>query len=839
MKGDENLNKRLILSLLGISLFPVINNNLILETEASNTSKTQEDLSPLITYTTEKIGDREKMKVTVTVEDRSGSGIKEFRDYNNNLINGDSYTFEINRRGNYTFVATDNNNHTSSIKIDDLWINPIISEVNGRVLRGSGYWSSSNLREWLNSDKKNVGYTCNPPSEEFMGNKNYENEPGFLYEFTEDEKNAILISERRVFLPGFDWKIKEGGTSTPPHLGTKGESFLSTMSSYAFNNYKNINYKRELDKVFLLSPHELYQYILQRGFSTQKEFTIEAKTKHNLSSNNINWWLQYSSSWNDFDWTGRVLANNKSSLIGTGYADYDGGVVPAIHINGEYILSNNKKVSEYNIGDTIVFGRYLNSLIEWEVINKTNNNDVLLLSKKILDVKQMDAKGDNSRLYSDYINYDISDVNTVDDLQFKSTFESNDVDIPTVNILNNEELNERKNSEYTLDFLVEDTNSGVNYVILPDGSKIFNNRFSYTFTENNDYVFKVIDNAGNQLAFFIPVYNINQEPEINISTSNTNWSNSDVFIDITTSDKVIYRPNSFKMSNTDNSQHAYLFPNYTSYNGCTFNISGKARLKFLDENYQNATIGFGGVFQTKSLTNYGYTTGSNYNRPLKLSMDELSFDSYTDFEFNYNVPSNYSHNLKAYIESDISQSPGKVFEVELKDLKFELIDDNNNDFRVESIVLPTGEIINEKRYTDTISREGINTLTYKVLDSRGKETVKSITTKIDKTAPTLDLNYNTNPTNQNIVVSISASDATSGVKRIKLPNGNYITNLNSTYTISGDGEYTFECEDVAGNITTKTITINNIDKEKPNVSINKDNTDWTNKGVQININTRD
>ena len=832
------MNKKLILSLLGISLFSILSSNLIFQSEASNISKNQEDTAPLITYTTEQIGDREKMRVTVSVQDRSGTGIKEFRDFNNNLISGNSYTFEINRRGNYVFTVTDNNNHTSSIKIDDLWINPIISEVNGRVLRGSGYWSSSNLREWLNSDKRNVGYTCNPPSEEFMGNKNYESEPGFLYEFTEDEKNAILVSERRVFLSSFDSKIKEGGTSNPQHLNTRGDSFLATMSSYAFDRYKNFNYKRELDKVFLLSPQELYQYVFQRGFSTQKKLTTEAKIKNNLSSNTVNWWLQYSTSWNDFDWTGAVN-NSGSSRIITAYADYNYGIVPAVHLNGDYILSNNRKISECNIGETVIFGRYLSSPIEWEIVNKTNDNDVLLLSKNILDVKQIDSKGDNSRLYSDYINYEISDVNTVNDLQFKSTFELNDVDIPTVSILNNEELNKRKNSEYTLDFLVEDADSGVNYVILPDGSKIFNDRFSYTFTENNDYIFKVMDNAGNQLAFFVPVYNINQEPEINISTSNTNWSNSDVFVDITTSDKVIYRPNSFKMSNTDNRTHSYLLPNYTSYNGCTFNISGKAKLNFLDEKYQNATIGFGGIFETKSLTNYGYTTGSNHNRPLKLYMNELSFDSYTDFEFNYNIPSNYSHKLKAYIESDISQSPGKVFEVELKDLKFELVDDNSNDFRVESIVLPTGEIINENHYTDTISREGINTLTYKVLDSRGKETVKTITTKIDKTPPTLDLNYNANTTNQNISVNISASDATSGVKRIKLPNGNYITNLNTTYTISGDGEYTFECEDVAGNITIKTITINNIDKEKPSVVIDKNNTEWTNQGVQININAID
>lgn len=158
----KKLNKKLILSLLGLSIFSIINNNLTLYPEASNISKVQEDLAPLITYTTEKIGDREKMKVTVSVEDRSGSGIKEFRDYNNELINGNSYTFEITKRGNYTFTVIDNNNNESSIQIDDLWINPYNTGGKGRITRGSGYWSSSNMREWLNSDKKMLNILVTP-----------------------------------------------------------------------------------------------------------------------------------------------------------------------------------------------------------------------------------------------------------------------------------------------------------------------------------------------------------------------------------------------------------------------------------------------------------------------------------------------------------------------------------------------------------------------------------------------------------------------------------------------------------------------------------------------------
>ena len=117
------------------------------EVQSENRKSPQQEVGPLITYESQQIGDREKLKITVKVEDRSGVGIKEFRDHTGKLINGNSYTFEINKRGNYTFTAIDNNNQESSIKIDDFWVNPITANFNGRRTNESGYWSTSNLRE--------------------------------------------------------------------------------------------------------------------------------------------------------------------------------------------------------------------------------------------------------------------------------------------------------------------------------------------------------------------------------------------------------------------------------------------------------------------------------------------------------------------------------------------------------------------------------------------------------------------------------------------------------------------------------------------------------------------
>ena len=832
------MNKRLILSLLGMSLFSTINNNLILEAEADNISKNQEDLSPLITYTTEQIGDREKMRVTVTVEDRSGSGIKEFRDYNNKIINGNSYTFEINKRGDYRFSVIDNNNLKSAIQIDDLWINPYSSGVEGRKLHGSGYWSSSNLREWLNSDSLNVDYTSNPPSKEYIDYA-YDKESGFLYQFTDEEKDAIAVTQRRVLLDAMDKKASDiNFNNSLTHINMYSPTFLANLKNYIFD-YKNFGYKSELDKVFILNPTEIYWYLEQRGISLNKEFTDEIKKKYNIKGDNYGWWTQWSSRWDNYD---RKLITKRDDYVFSQVNSMTrAGVVPALHIKPNYTFNDGKKAKDLNIMDKITFGRYMDSPIIWTVVNISDNGYPLLLSDKMIEFFNFDAKGDQSRIYSDYINYKKHDVSTLDDLQFKSTYNTEDIMPPKIRILNEEALNIRQNGSFELELEFYDDDSEIEFVITPEGNKIYSSSLTYQVSSNGYKIFTVKDTSGNYSKCLIPSFNINQSPEIKITTSTTTdtWTNNNINLDIHTSNEVVWKPSSLRVTN-NKSLPQYGFPNYTVYNDTRFKISGKAKLLYKDESVKDSdSFKIGTFFNNKSTSEYGYIVSGIHDYNNHIYIGDLNYDTYTEFEFNYIVPSNYSHGLKSFGRFNIGNGGTDLIEIEIIDLSYELVNSDTTDFFISSIVLPNGEIINDSNYTTVISEEGINNYTFKIIDSRGKETSKTITTKIDKTAPTLNLNYNTNITNQNISVNISASDATSGVKRIKLPNGNYITNSNSTYTISGDGEYTFECEDIAENIITKTITINNIDKEKPSVVIDKNNTDWTNKGVQININTRD
>lgn len=107
----------------------------------------------------------------------------------------------------------------------------------------------------------------------------------------------------------------------------------------------------------------------------------------------------------------------------------------------------------------------------------------------------------------------------------------------------------------------------------------------------------------------------------------------------------------------------------------------------------------------------------------------------------------------------------------------------------------------------------------------------------DTTAPTLTITGNpTTWTNNNVTLTVTATDDLSGVKRIQKPDGTWVNGNSTTYAVSSNGTYTFKAEDNAGNVGTKSITISNIDKTPPTKpTINTSTTNWTNENVTFTI----
>ena len=110
----------------------------------------------------------------------------------------------------------------------------------------------------------------------------------------------------------------------------------------------------------------------------------------------------------------------------------------------------------------------------------------------------------------------------------------------------------------------------------------------------------------------------------------------------------------------------------------------------------------------------------------------------------------------------------------------------------------------------------------------------------DITAPNIEINPDTiDWTNKDITLNINAMDTESGVRRIQNHDDNWVNGDKLTYVVSTNGDYSFKAEDNAGNISSKTISINNIDKVAPSLSLQQDITAPTNTDVIISITSHD
>lgn len=114
--------------------------------------------------------------------------------------------------------------------------------------------------------------------------------------------------------------------------------------------------------------------------------------------------------------------------------------------------------------------------------------------------------------------------------------------------------------------------------------------------------------------------------------------------------------------------------------------------------------------------------------------------------------------------------------------------------------------------------------TFTATDVAGNETTETVViSNIDKVSPVIEIGiYSTTPTNQDITVTASTNEGT----------------LNSdSHTFIGNGSFDFVASDAAGNITTYTVTISNIDKVAPTITIDPYSSSWTKEDITVNAST--
>ena len=138
-------------------------------------------------------------------------------------------------------------------------------------------------------------------------------------------------------------------------------------------------------------------------------------------------------------------------------------------------------------------------------------------------------------------------------------------------------------------------------------------------------------------------------------------------------------------------------------------------------------------------------------------------------------------------------------------------------------------------YTRSFAVRNNDTIYFRAEDAAGNESTSSLAvTNIDKVAPTLELTADiTTPTNGNVVLTATVSDGTVEY----FADGKW--NTGDSLTVSTNGTYQFRVTDVAGNVTSKSFEVTNIDKVAPTLTISGNPTSWTNQDVMLSASSNE
>ncbi len=111
---------------------------------------------------------------------------------------------------------------------------------------------------------------------------------------------------------------------------------------------------------------------------------------------------------------------------------------------------------------------------------------------------------------------------------------------------------------------------------------------------------------------------------------------------------------------------------------------------------------------------------------------------------------------------------------------------------------------------------------------------------IDKTKPTGTYTLSTTDwVNNNVIINFTGYDALSGVKRIRMPNGTWVSGKQCSYVAATNGTHNFIVEDNAGNQATVPVVISNIDKTDPSGIFTANSSSWTKNIIKVTFNPSD
>lgn len=385
--------------------------------------------------------------------------------------------------------------------------------------------------------------------------------------------------------------------------------------------------------------------------------------------------------------------------------------------------------------------------------------------------------------------YEVTDTNG---FTWKDSVTINNIDksAPTGNVSQTPTAWTNGSVTLNLNGVADTGGSGIKGIYLPNNTFLASTSGSYTVTSNGTYNFVIEDNAGNKTTKSITVSNIDvTKPTVSFSKTSGGWEKT---------------PHSVSLSATDTGG--------SNLNRIEYAWSTSASTQPSSWSTYSSAVSQPGVgthyLWARAIDNAGNVTTSVSGA----------------FQYETTAPTaNLSQTPTGWTNGNVTLNLTSVADAGGSGL--------------DTIKLPNGTVVTGTSASQVVTANG--TYSFIVTDKAGNSTTKSITvTNIDKTAPTGTLSQTpTAWTNGNVTLNLTGfADGQSGIKEIVLPNNSVVSGQTSaSYAVSANGTYSFILRDVAGNSTTKTITVSNIDKTAPTGTLSQTPTSWTNGNVTLNL----
>lgn len=394
-----------------------------------------------------------------------------------------------------------------------------------------------------------------------------------------------------------------------------------------------------------------------------------------------------------------------------------------------------------------------------------------------------------------------------------------DTDLPNVSV----QISEDWAQTNTISVSATDSLSGVNEILI-DGVV----RDTLTASENGTHTVKVTDNAGNIYETVVTVSKVDiTAPEVNVSKTE-GWSQqATVSVSATDSQSGVKEilidgiaQNSITVSEngdvavvvTDNAGNIYEETVTVS------NIDTVAPEIFVDE------------MPTESVKEF-YITFSVSDDLSDIATVKVNGAMVSDDNGVYSYFVNQLGDYTIEVTDNAGNSASETVTVDFLDLvaPFVSVSASTTEWTNEDVTLTitaeqsdiyvNDELIAENATSATKEVSENGTFEIKAVDAAGNEGFASYTVdNIDKTLPQAQISVQDTWGKTN-VISVSATDALSGVNEIKI-NGEVANSL----TVSENGDVSVEVTDNAGNVFAQTVSVTKVDNENPTLQVSETTT---------------